>query len=429
MSLDKLKLGKRLHKSMEDLGYLTAKELQVKSISRILGGQDIIAIGPEDSGKTTTYVLSVLSGLKFNVADAPKVLILAPDQERIQNILDQFYLISKNKDLSIIGLRDGGSMEQEIEKLVAGVEIVVATPNRARAVYLKLGLNLNLIHTFIIDDAEEIIKNGMITPVKELAQSCKKCQHLIFSTVEHEKLHQMIDDFMVLPALIEVEELAQEQLEVHDLFLYQVPNFTTKITLLNSLMLDNETFDKVIIFVNSKLTAQKLGKSLHRKYNDEIFILNPLFIEDRAIEDIDLFKQQDTHRILIVANEGADEIDLSGIPYIFHFEIPENNDMLIQRILKSGSEEQLAFTFATDLELPEVRKIEQIIGRKMEVLDLPERMSIYSAKKGNKDAGSAEDESNETRGGAFHQKKESNTKTYNYGAGKKARMTMKNKKG
>ncbi|WP_400262751.1 hypothetical protein ACFX5U_05820 [Sphingobacterium sp. SG20118] len=42
---------------------------------------------------------------------------------------------------------------------------------------------------------------------------------------------------------------------------------------------------------------------------------------------------------------------------------------------------------------------------------------------------SAEDESNETRGGAFHQKKESNTKTYNYGAGKKARMTMKNKKG
>lgn len=412
---------------MESLGYLTPKEIQVKSMSRILGGQDIIAIGPDGSGKTTTYILSVLSGLKFNVPDAPKVLILAPDQECVQAIVDQFYLISKNKDLSIIGLRAGGSMEQEIEKLVAGVEIVVSTPNRARAVYLKLGLNLNLIHTIIIDDAEEVIKNGMITPVKELVQSAKKCQHLVFSTVEHEKLHQMIDGFMVSPALIEVEELAAEKLNVHDMFLYQVPNFTTKINLLNSLMLDNEVFDKVIIFVNSKLTAQKLGKSLHRKYNDEIVIFNPLFFEDKSISDIELFKQEDAHRILIVANEGTEVLDLSRIPYIFHFEIPENNDKLIQRIIKSNTEEQLSFTFATDLELPEIKKIEHTVGQKMEVLDLPEKLSIYSAKKGNTSL--IDDDNDLTRGAAFHQKKESNSKTYNYGAGKKAKMTMKKKKG
>jgi len=427
VSFDKLKLSKRLQKSMESLGYLTPKEMQVKSMSRILGGQDIIAIGPDGSGKTTTYILSVLSGLKFNVPDAPKVLILAPDQECVQAIVDQFYLISKNKDLSIIGLRAGGSMEQEIEKLVAGVEIVVSTPNRARAVYLKLGLNLNLIHTIIIDDAEEVIKNGMITPVKELVQSAKKCQHLVFSTVEHEKLHQMIDGFMVSPALIEVEELAAEKLNVHDMFLYQVPNFTTKINLLNSLMLDNEVFDKVIIFVNSKLTAQKLGKSLHRKYNDEIVIFNPLFFEDKSISDIELFKQEDAHRILIVANEGTEVLDLSGIPYIFHFEIPENNDTLIQRIIKSNTEEQLSFTFATDLELPEIKKIEHTVGQKMEVLDLPEKLSIYSAKKG--DTSLIDDDNDGTRGAAFHQKKESNSKTYNYGAGKKAKMTMKKKKG
>lgn len=84
---------------------------------------------------------------------------------------------------------------------------------------------------------------------------------------------------------------------------------------------------------------------------------------------------------MIVANEGTEELDLSGIPYIFHFEIPEHNDTLIQRIIKSHDEEQLAFTLATDLELPEVRKIEQIVGQKMEVLDLPEKLSIYSAKR------------------------------------------------
>ncbi|UIR57058.1 DEAD/DEAH box helicase [Sphingobacterium sp. SRCM116780] len=414
---------------MEELGYLTAKEIQVKSMSRILGGQDIIAISPEGSGKTTTYVLSVLTNMKFTIADAPKVLILAPDQDRIQAIVDQFYFISKNKELSIIGLRTGGSMEQEIEKLVAGVEIVVATPNRARAVYLKLGLNLNLIHTLIIDDAEDIIKNGMITPVKELAKSCKKCQHLIFSTVEHEKLHQMVDDFMVQPALIEVEVLAEQQLEVHDLFLYRVPNFTTKINLLNHLMRDTEVFDKVVVFVNSRLTAQKLSKSLHHRDKEEILVLNPLFFDDIGIDDCNLFKERPASRILIVANEGTDHLDLTSIPFIFHFELPENKETFLQRIIKTDQEEHFAFTFSTDLELPEVKRIEQIIGQKMQLMELPTDLAIYNAKKEIRSGTMTPSEKDETRGGAFHKKKESNSKTYNYGGGVKAKMTMKKKKG
>ena len=96
--------------------------------------------------------------------------------------------------------------EEEIEDLVRGVDIVVATPARARAVYLKLGLNLNRIQTFVIDDAEEIVKQGMQTTVRELAQSCGKVQYLAFSTVIDEKLHLMIDDFMPFAAVVELAE-------------------------------------------------------------------------------------------------------------------------------------------------------------------------------------------------------------------------------
>src|SRR5690606_39842602 len=108
-------------------------------------------------------------------------------EDKITEIIDRFHTISKNKNLHIMGLKTSGGMEEEIEDLVRGVDIVVATPTRARAVYLKLGLNLNRIQTFIIDDAEEIVKQGMQTTVRELAQSCGKVQYLAFSTVEHEK--------------------------------------------------------------------------------------------------------------------------------------------------------------------------------------------------------------------------------------------------
>lgn len=66
---DKLKLNKQLLRSVNEAGFANPKELQLKTINRIIGGQDIIAIGPEGSGKTTTYVLGVLN--RFNYV--PKV--------------------------------------------------------------------------------------------------------------------------------------------------------------------------------------------------------------------------------------------------------------------------------------------------------------------------------------------------------------------
>lgn len=408
---------------MNDLGYVTAKEFQLRSLSRIVGGHSMIGIAPEGAGKTTSYVLGVLMRLKYTQDEAPKVLVLAPDEDRIAEIVDRFLTISQNKDLHIMGLKTSGGMEEEIEDLVRGVDIVVATPPRARAVYLKLGLNLNRIQTFIVDDAEEIVKQGMQTTVRELAQSCGKVQYLAFSTVEHEKLHLMIDDFMPFAAVVEVEELAEKAVETHELVLYQVPNFTTKINLLNKLIGDKDVFDKAVVIVNSRLTAQKLGESLHAE-KGEVAVLHPLRHDDSAMDDMGDFRRNPDCRILIVANEGRNGLDLSGIPFIFHFEIPENRTDFVRNVLKTSNDEAIAITFATDIELPELRKIEQDLGKRIPVMPLPEDLIIYRPSSDPKE----KDEVDESQGGAFHKKKESNSKTYNYGGGTKAKMTMKNKK-
>ncbi|MGJ1409013.1 DEAD/DEAH box helicase [Sphingobacterium thalpophilum] len=430
MSLEKLKLSKRLTATMTELGYLAPKEIQSRCISRILGGQDVIAIAPEGAGKTTTYVLSTLTKLKFTDDEAPKFLILAPNEERIDEIVEKFYQLSKNKQLRIIGLRAGGSMEDEIEELVEGKDIVVATPNRARAIYLKLALNLNRIQALIIDDAEEIIKQGMQTAVRELAESCGKVQHLVFSTVEHQKLYDMIDDHLNENyAVVEVEELENETVDTLDLLLYHVPNFTTKINLLNLLLEDKEVFQKVVVFVNSKLTAQKLAKSLFHQNEEEIAILNPLFYDDFGFDSVADFKASDASRALIIARENSPEVDLADIPFIFQFELPNEKEQFLQHLVKDNSNaETVVLTFSTDLELPMVRKIEQVIGKRMDILDLPEDLVIYNPSADNKKRKTNSiAENDESRGGAFHQKKESNAKNYNYGGGEKAKMKMKKK--
>ena len=430
MSLDKLKLSKSLVTAMNDAGYISAKEIQAKTMSRIIGGQDIIAVGPEGCGKTTTYVLGVLMRLKYSTDEAPKVLILVPDQERVLAVIEEFRLLSKNRNLRIIGLYGTGGMDEVIQELLDGIDIVVATPTRARAVYLKLGLNLNRLQMLIVDDAEVIVKQGMQLPVCELARSAGKVQHLIFTTVVHDKLNLMIDQFMNFPTTLEVEDLGDSKAITHELLLYQVPNFKTKVNLLNLLLRDDEVFDKVVIFVNSRLTAQKLGKTLHSAKPGEVSVLKPLFFDEEGFDHIEDFKDTPEARVLVIANEGSANVDLSGIPFLFHFEVPEHKELFLSRVVKSDSEEIVAITFATDMELVDLRKIEQSLGAKIPVMDLPEDLVIDKVAKASTKIKTVKETVDVPKGGgAFHDKKESNTKDYNYGIGQKAKMTMKKKHG
>ncbi|MFW0715514.1 DEAD/DEAH box helicase [Pedobacter sp. N23S346] len=430
MSLDKLKLSKPLVSAMTDAGFLTPKEIQAKTMSRILGGQDMIAVGPEGSGKTTTYVLATLMKLKYAFEEAPRALILVPDAEHVDHVLEQFKLLNRNKTFRILGIDSRGAVDTQMNEITDGCDIIVAVPDRARALYLKLALNTNKIQLFIVDNAELIVKKGLQLPVVELANSAYKSQHIIFTEVMHEKLNLMISPFMKeSTTTIEVDEIGEQQAEVYQQMLYQVPNFRTKLNLLTLLMNDTEFFDKAVVFVNTRLTAQTVYKNFNHTNDEEYCIYRSLFFDDKGYDDIEDFKSNSKSRVLIVANENLGELDIHGIPFIIHLELPEQKETLIQRIVKQDDEEVVAITFSTDIELIEVKKIEQAIGQRMELMELPEDLKIVdpTAKPKKKKGGEEEDQSE--RGAAFHEKKASNLKNYNYSAGTKAKMTYKNKKG
>lgn len=430
MSLDKLKLSKPLVAAMTEAGFLTPKEIQVKTMSRILGGQDVIAVGPEGAGKTTTYVLATLMKLKYAFEEAPRALILVPDAEHVDHVLEQFKLLNRNSTFRILGIDSRGTIDTQMNEITDGCDIIVAVPDRARALYLKLALNTNKIQLFIVDNAELIVKKGLQLPVVELANSAYKSQHVVFTEVMHEKLKHMISPFMKdSAATVEVDEIDGKQAEVYPQMLYQVPNFRTKLNLLTLLLNDAEVFDKVVVFVNTRLTAQTVYKNFNHNKRGEISIYRPLFFDDQGYDNIEDFKDNPNARVLIVANENLGELNIQGIPIILHFELPEQKETLIQRIVKNGEEEVIAITFSTDIELIEVKKIEQAIGQKLEVVELPDDLKVVDmAAKPKKKKADAED-ADSGRGAAFHEKKASNLKNYNYSAGTKAKMTYKKKKG
>lgn len=280
---------------------------------------------------------------------------------------------------------------------------------------------------FIVDDAAEIIKRGMQLPVAELARSIVKCQHLVFTEVIHDKLHLLIDQFMNSPALIEVSELGNTKLETWDQILYHVPDYKTKLNLLKLLLEDSEIFNKVIVFVNTRLTAEKVFKSLFKYFDKEISVYKPLFFDHPGFDLIDEFKKSDT-RILIIADDLNENIDLEGIPFILHLEIPAEKETFLSRVLITNkATDNVSISFSTDIELVMVKKIEQAMGKAIPVTELPAGLIIEKDPAKEKRNKVQTFKEQETGGAAFHEKKESNNKDYNYSSREKAKMKFKNR--
>jgi len=432
---EKLKLNKQLVRTITEAGYTSPKEVQQKTLARIYGGQDVIIAGPEGCGKTTTYILAVLNKIRYNAEGVPLVLILVPTKDEVLAVISGLEQFSKNKNIAIVGLYAATGTEAQMDALAEGADIVVATPDRARAIYLKLGLNLNKIELLVIDDADLIVKQGLQLPVAELANSITKCQRLVFTEVIHDKLNKMITPFMGTATVVEVEEVAETTLDTLPQVLYHVPNFVTKLNLLNLFIQDSEVFTKTVVFVNTRHTAEKLYKTLQNRQSTAVAVLNSWTIEMTGLTSVEDFKLSANTKVLIVCNEGHENIDISYIPFIIHFELPEEKETFINRIINktpADTEETLAITFTTDLELTMVRRIEQAIGQKIPVGDLPDDLVIEQEKKPVDTEEKKPVKSKNAApvaGEAFHQKKPENAKTYNYSSGVKAKMNKKKKHG
>jgi superfamily II DNA/RNA helicase len=428
---DKIKLSKQLLRSVADLGYTNPKEIQQKTLNRIIGGQDVIAIGPEGSGKTTTYVLSTLNRFNYAPEGVPKVLILVPEKEDVLSTIEKFESLNKNRSISITGLYVTPGFESQMDALAEGADIVVATPDRARAIYLKLGLNLNKIEVFIVDDADRMLKKGLQLPMTELANSISKAQRLVFTDVLHSRLENLLEPFLNNPAIIEVDELEESDLPTHHQLLYKVPNFLTKQNLLNLFLQDEEVFTKSVVFINNKATAEQVYRSLHRRIHDAVGCLNPPFFDMNGYKSVAEFKANAEARVMIVVTENNDDVDLSGIPFLIHFDIPQDTETYIKRVTNTnGDDETIALTFAIDMELSLVKQIEHVTGNKMEPSALPEDLVIVNDPKLRTEPIKQSTKNAEPEiGAAFHEKKASNNKNYNYSAGEKAKMNKKKKHG
>lgn len=171
-----------LNKALEDMKFITPSPIQAQTIPLILQGRDAIALAQTGTGKTAAFALPILQNLSPEISTT-QALILAPTRELAIQVAEQFELLSKyQRNVTIAVLCGGQEYGRQLKQLRSGAQVVVGTPGRILDHIDKGTLLLNNLKTFILDEADEMLRMGFIEDVETILEKLpEKANGIVFS--------------------------------------------------------------------------------------------------------------------------------------------------------------------------------------------------------------------------------------------------------
>jgi ATP-dependent RNA helicase RhlE len=377
ISFEIFNLNRQLLNAISEAGFTSPTEIQKKSIPLILGGQEVIGIAQTGTGKTAAYLLPILMKVKFAQGKEPRVLILAPTKELTLQIAEHASQLAKYTDLRILPLYGGVGPKGQIEKLKEGVDILIATPGRFMELYLQRDLIPKQIKTLVLDEADRMMDMGFMRQLRKILEVIPgKRQNLLFSATFSEKVERLSAEFLEFPVKVEVTPQSTPAKQVGQT-VYLVPNLKTKINLLEHLLLDEEKFNRVMIFTRTKEVANNVFKYLERKEIGPVRAIHSNKGQNTRINAVNEFKEGKL-RILVSTDVTARGIDVIKVSHVINFDVPILYEDYVHRIGRTGRafQDGEAITFATPAEEYHVEKIEKLIREKIAVKKLPNEVEI-----------------------------------------------------
>ncbi|MEJ6734727.1 MAG: DEAD/DEAH box helicase [Flavobacteriales bacterium] len=375
-TFENLKLKKQLKNAIADLGIEKLTPIQQESYSSILGGSDFVGIAQTGTGKTFAYLLPILQELKFSDQQHPRVLILAPTRELVIQIVKEIEKLTPYLSIRVAGVY-GGSSNIKAQKGAVndGLDIVVGTPRRLYDLVLANVLRLKTIKKLIIDEVDIMLDFGYKTQLKNIFDHLpEKRQNILFSATMTTYVDQLTDDFLINPTKKTIS-ISGTPLDNIDQESYAVPNFYTKANLLNLLLQDKEEYNKVLIFVGTKINADRLSEIL--EFESEVSTIHSSKEQNYRTKSIEKF-ENGTSRILIATDVIARGIDIDKISTVISFDTPFYPENYIHRIGRTGRAEQQgkAILFYSEKESVLKDEIEGLMNYTIPITELPAELEI-----------------------------------------------------
>jgi ATP-dependent RNA helicase RhlE len=380
ITFDKFGIGKSILKSLDEIGFVEPTPIQELAIPVIKSGQDILGIAQTGTGKTAAYLIPILMKLVKAEGEDPRALILVPTRELAIQVGEDIEELTKYTNIRSAAVFGGIGWTKHAELVAPGVDIVVATPGRLWDLYTIGALRLKKIKTLVIDEADRMLDMGFMPQLNQLFEVIPpRRQNLLFSATFSDKVELISNEFLTFPARVEVAPSATTVDKVEQYF-YRLPNFRSKLNLINYLLTDTEKYKRVILFCATKENAELVFKVLDRKTLGEVRVLHSNKAQNTRINAIQSFKEGNV-RVLISTDVSARGIDVSLISHVINFDLPTNYEDYVHRIGRTAraNHDGIAISFLKPDEEFHLVNIEKLIRMELTELPVPEQVELVES--------------------------------------------------
>jgi ATP-dependent RNA helicase DeaD len=370
-----LGISEDIAKAMDEMGWEEPTPIQKEAIPLGLEGMDMFGQAQTGTGKTGAFGSIILERTEPK-QKLPSSIILAPTRELANQIADQLTLISKYTGHECVPVYGGASIEVQIKRLEKGSDIIAGTPGRVRDMIDRGVLNLRKIQIMVLDEADRMLDMGFIEDIEYiLAAMPTDRQTLLFSATMSEDVKRLASDYMKRPKEISV---SQDEIVLDLTKQYYIPVGRRNKSWALTRILDIDK-PKAIIFCQTKKMVDILDERLTQLHYKVRAIHGdmPQFKREKVLKDF----RDDKIEILIATDVAARGLDIDDISYVINYDMPDDVDMYIHRIGRTGraGKEGVAISFVTSEEEHLVREFELRTEMSIELRDVPE------AEEGTKD--------------------------------------------
>jgi ATP-dependent RNA helicase RhlE len=377
MTFDELNLNKPLLNALADLNFTHPTTIQRKSFAVIMSGRDIVGIAQTGTGKTLSYLLPALRQWEFSKETVPRILIMVPTRELVVQVAETARALSKYMSVKTVGVYGGANMSPQMTALYEGADIVVGTPGRVFDLAANGSLKMKSIKRLVIDEVDEMLSLGFRTQLTNIMRLLpQKRQNLMFSATMTDDVELIINDFFNSPEKIEAAP-AGSPLDNIAQTAYEVPNFNTKINLLELLLRTDTNMKKVLVFAGSKKMTDDIFEIVGGKFPGAIGVIHSGKTQPNRFDTVAKF-QNNTYRVLIATDIIARGLDISEVSHVINFDVPDVPESYIHRIGRTGRADQkgLAVTFISEREERYIDAIEQLMNHTIDILPNPDGLEI-----------------------------------------------------
>ena len=431
MTFDNLNLNTPLLTALDDLGYTNPTTIQHRVFPVVMSGRDVCGIAQTGTGKTFAYLLPCLRQWKFTKDKSPQILIIVPTRELVAQVVESVKALTPYMSLVVEGVYGGVNINTQKLAVEKGVDILVATPGRLYDLAMNGAFKTKMIKKLVIDEVDEMLNLGFRTQLKNILDLLpEKRQNLLFSATITEDVEALIDTYFNDPVRVEAAPTGTPLENIIQTG-YEVPNFYTKVNLLELLLTEDETMTKVLVFAATKQLADQLYEQLEPTYPGKAGVIHSNKEQNHRFNTVKQF-QEGNYRFIIATDIVARGIDIAEVTHVINFDVPPVPENYIHRIGRTGRYDKkgIAITFITEKEKALQTAIENLMKYQVPIAALPANlvisdvltedeqpkvfMKIIQVKLPNK----------EDVGPAFHEKSAKNSKV-NFIVRKKDRMMKK----